>query len=108
MGIFATELLGIDLPRCDRRLLVISETDGCTVDGLIASTGCRVGSRTLRLVLIAFDPFLRILAANPSANFKLPTISNWDSWVVSVPLFFGSSVKIVSICSKRNMCSVTL
>jgi len=49
MGLFAAELLGLDLPRRDKRLLVISETDGCTVDGLIAATGCRVGSRTLRI-----------------------------------------------------------
>jgi formylmethanofuran dehydrogenase subunit E len=50
MGLFAAELLGIDLPRHDKRLLTISETDGCTVDGLIAATGCRVGSRTLRIL----------------------------------------------------------
>ena len=50
MGLFAAELLGIELPRRDRRLLVISETDGCAVDGLIAATGCRVGSRTLRIL----------------------------------------------------------
>jgi formylmethanofuran dehydrogenase subunit E len=50
MGLFAAELLGIELPCTDQRLLVISETDGCTVDGLIAATGCRVGSRTLRVL----------------------------------------------------------
>ena len=50
MGLFAAELLGIQLPRTDKRLLVISETDGCAVDGLIAATGCRVGSRTLRIL----------------------------------------------------------
>jgi formylmethanofuran dehydrogenase subunit E len=50
MGLFAAELLGIELPRCDKRLLVIAETDGCAVDGLIAATGCRVGSRTLRIL----------------------------------------------------------
>ena len=50
MGLFAAELLGIELPRSDKRLLVISETDGCAVDGLIAATGCRVGSRTLRIL----------------------------------------------------------
>jgi formylmethanofuran dehydrogenase subunit E len=50
MGLFAAELLGIELPRNDKRLLVISETDGCAVDGLIAATGCRVGSRTLRIL----------------------------------------------------------
>lgn len=50
MGLLAAELLGLELPRCDKRLLVISETDGCTVDGLIAATGCRVGLRTLRIL----------------------------------------------------------
>lgn len=50
MGLFAAELLGLELPRRDKRLLVISETDGCAVDGLIAATGCRVGSRTLRIL----------------------------------------------------------
>jgi len=50
MGLFAAELLGIDLPRPDKGLLVISETDGCVVDGLISVTGCRVGSRTLRIL----------------------------------------------------------
>ena len=31
MGLFAAELLGIQLPRNDKRLLVISETDGCAI-----------------------------------------------------------------------------
>ena len=50
MGLYAAELLALDMPRTDKRLLVISETDGCAVDGLIAATGCRVGSRTLRIL----------------------------------------------------------
>src|SRR5512144_811516 len=50
MGLLAAELLGSELPRSDKRLLAIAETDGCTVDGLIAATGCRVGSRTLRIL----------------------------------------------------------
>ena len=50
MGLYAAELLQLDLPRSDKRLLVTAETDGCTVDGLIAATGCRVGSRTLRIL----------------------------------------------------------
>lgn len=29
---------------------MIFETDGCAVDGLIAATDCRVGSRTLRIL----------------------------------------------------------
>lgn len=32
-----------------KRLLVISETDGCFVDGITAATGCTVGHRTLRV-----------------------------------------------------------
>jgi len=50
MGLFAAELLEFELPRNDKRLLIIAETDGCAVDGLIAATGCRVGSRTLRIL----------------------------------------------------------
>lgn len=50
MALYASELLGLELPRTDKRLLVISETDGCTVDGLIAATDCHVGGRTLRIL----------------------------------------------------------
>ncbi len=50
MGLYAGELLGLQLPRADKRLLVIVETDGCAVDGISAATGCHVGNRTLRVV----------------------------------------------------------
>jgi formylmethanofuran dehydrogenase subunit E len=50
MALYAAELLDLELPRADKRLLVIAETDGCTVDGLIAATNCRVGGRTLRIL----------------------------------------------------------
>ena len=50
MALYAAELLGLDLPRDDKRLLVTSETDGCAVDGIIAATHCRAGSRTLRIM----------------------------------------------------------
>ncbi len=50
MGLFAGKLLNLDLPRMDKRLLVIAETDGCTIDGFIAATGCHVGGRTLRIL----------------------------------------------------------
>lgn len=50
MATYASELLDLDIPRSDKRLLVIAETDGCAVDGLIAATSCRVGSRTLRIL----------------------------------------------------------
>jgi len=50
MSLYAAELLQLDFPRTDKRLLIISETDGCTVDGIIAATGCHIGRRTLRIL----------------------------------------------------------
>ena len=49
MGLWAGELLGIDLPGHDRCLLAIVETDGCLVDGISAATACTPGRRTLRI-----------------------------------------------------------
>jgi formylmethanofuran dehydrogenase subunit E len=48
-GLLAGRLLEMPLPRPDKRLLAISETDGCFVDGISAATGCYVGRRTLRI-----------------------------------------------------------
>lgn len=50
MALFASELLGLELPCGNKHMLVTAETDGCTVDGLISATGCRAGSRTLRIL----------------------------------------------------------
>jgi formylmethanofuran dehydrogenase subunit E len=50
MGLHAAELLGLDLPQRDKRLLTIVETDGCFADGIAVSTGCWLGHRTLRCV----------------------------------------------------------
>ena len=50
LGLYGGELLGLELPRLDKRLLAIAETDGCFVDGVVEATGCRVGRRTLRVV----------------------------------------------------------
>jgi len=107
MGLCAAEILGLELPRNDKRLLVIAETDGCAVDGLIAATGCRVGSRTLRIldfgkVAATFtDTFagvsVRIAPAYEAR--KLATLyasaahSNWESMllgyqVMPVPALF--------------------
>jgi len=49
MGLFAGEILGLDLPQADKRLLVIVETDGCAADGISVATNCWVGRRTLRV-----------------------------------------------------------
>lgn len=48
MGMYAAELLGLDLPQSDKRVLTFVETDGCFADGISAATGCTLGHRTLR------------------------------------------------------------
>lgn len=49
MGRLAADLLGLELPQTDKRLLVIAETDGCFTSGLSVATNCWVGRRTLRI-----------------------------------------------------------
>jgi formylmethanofuran dehydrogenase subunit E len=49
MGLLAAELLGLDLPQSDKRLLTFVETDGCFTTGLSVATNCWVGRRTLRV-----------------------------------------------------------
>lgn len=50
IGLYAAELLHLDLPQDDKRLYTFVETDGCFVDGVTAATGCSLGHRTLRLM----------------------------------------------------------
>jgi formylmethanofuran dehydrogenase subunit E len=49
MGLAGGLALGLDVPRQDKRLLVIAETDGCFVDGLAVAAGVSPGRRTLRI-----------------------------------------------------------
>jgi formylmethanofuran dehydrogenase subunit E len=49
MGLIGAQLLDLSLPRKEKSLLVITETDGCFVDGLEAAAGVSVGHRTLRV-----------------------------------------------------------
>ena len=49
MGMAGLAALGFADPPGGKQLLVIAETDGCFVDGVIAATGCSVGHRTLRI-----------------------------------------------------------
>ncbi len=49
MGQAGAAALGLALPRKDKGLLVILETDGCFADGVEVATGCSVGHRTLRI-----------------------------------------------------------
>ncbi len=49
IGLAGAAALGLDVPRKDKRLLVILETDGCFADGVEVATGATVGHRTLRV-----------------------------------------------------------
>lgn len=50
MALAGAYTIGLDIPRTDKNLLVISETDGCFVDGLEVAAGISPGHRTLRIV----------------------------------------------------------
>jgi formylmethanofuran dehydrogenase subunit E len=50
MGMYAAELLALDLPQLDKRLMTFVETDGCFADGVSVATGCSLGHRTMRLM----------------------------------------------------------
>lgn len=49
IGMAGMTALGFSEPPKKKQFLVISETDGCFVDGVVAATGCMVGHRTLRV-----------------------------------------------------------
>jgi formylmethanofuran dehydrogenase subunit E len=49
MGLCGRKALGVCANQGSKRLLVITETDGCFADGLTAATDCTVGHRTLRV-----------------------------------------------------------
>lgn len=49
LGLAGLSALGFDEPPAGKRLLIITETDGCFADGLSAATNCTVGHRTLRV-----------------------------------------------------------
>ena len=50
IGLAGVAALGLTVPREDKRLLVLVETDGCFVSGVQAVTGSEVNRRTLRVV----------------------------------------------------------
>ena len=50
-GLLAARLFGLDLPLADKHLFAFVETDGCYADGISVATGCRLGHRTMRLVV---------------------------------------------------------
>jgi len=50
IGLYAGELLDLEPPRPDKRLLAIVETDVCFLEGVAEVTGCRAGCRTMRVM----------------------------------------------------------
>ena len=48
MAMLGCQLLGIDEPTQDKRLIVYVEIDRCMADAIAAVTGCRLGKRTLK------------------------------------------------------------
>jgi formylmethanofuran dehydrogenase subunit E len=50
MALLAARALDVPFPQSDRRALILTEIDGCFVDGLTVVSNCTVGHRTLRLV----------------------------------------------------------
>lgn len=49
IGLAGMKSLGFKRPITKKQMLLISETDGCFVSGLIAATDCTVSHRTLRV-----------------------------------------------------------
>jgi formylmethanofuran dehydrogenase subunit E len=49
LGLAGMKALSFDAPPDKKRLLLITETDGCFADGLSAATDCAIGHRTLRV-----------------------------------------------------------
>lgn len=49
MGLYAGELLGLEVPQKDKLLLAIVESDGCALDGIAVATNCWPGRRTMRI-----------------------------------------------------------
>ncbi len=96
MGLFAGELLGLEVPQTRKRLLTIMETDGCGADGVSVATNCWVGRRTMRIedygkmaatfvdtrtetaVRVYPHPQCRDVAPNYAPNAK----NRWESYLI--------------------------
>jgi formylmethanofuran dehydrogenase subunit E len=49
MALLAGEILALEVPQKEKRLLTFVETDGCAADAISVATNCWVGRRTLRV-----------------------------------------------------------
>jgi formylmethanofuran dehydrogenase subunit E len=108
MGLLAGKLLNLELPRSDKRLLVLLETDGCFADGVSVATGCWLGRRTMRLfdygkVAATFvdtrtEQAMRI-APHPEARKRaremLPFMSKWQAYLEGYQLLSEEELLVV-------------
>jgi len=109
MSLLAGEVLGLDLPRSDKRLLVIAETDGCTIDGVITATGCHVGGRTLHILDIGkvaatfvdtgTEDAIRIVPRSEarvlSKEYAPGARNNWEAMLIAYQVMLPSELFIV-------------
>jgi formylmethanofuran dehydrogenase subunit E len=49
-AMLASQTLGLEMPRQDKRVFAFIETDGCYADGVSVGSGCWVGHRTMRMM----------------------------------------------------------
>ena len=49
IALLGCRTLDVPFPQADKRMLILTEMDGCFVDGLSVVSGCSIGHRTLRL-----------------------------------------------------------
>lgn len=50
MGLFAGQVLNLNVPDEEKRLVTLVETDGCAADAISLASGCTVGNRRLRVL----------------------------------------------------------
>jgi formylmethanofuran dehydrogenase subunit E len=107
MGLLAGKCLGLELPRSDKRLLVLIETDGCFADGVSVATGCWLGRRTMRLfdfgkVAATFvdtrtEQTVRI-APHPQARQRarelLPALPKWQAYLEGYQLLLDQELLV--------------
>jgi formylmethanofuran dehydrogenase subunit E len=131
MGMLAAELLDIDLPQRDKRVLTIVETDGCFSDGVAVSVNCWVGRRTLRVedygkvaatfidtqTEIAWRISPHPLARRRAATYAPAATSKWEAMLlgyqampaekllIAQPVILQMPVAVwVSVPGQRAMC----
>jgi len=129
MGMWAGELLQIELPQAKKRLLTIVETDGCFADGVAAATNCWTGRRTMRVedygkVAATFvdtdEGRAWRIAPHPAARVLAPGAANrWEAMLlgyqampttellVATPVVLRTPVQtLVSRAGVRATCAV--